>query len=172
MVRKVVVGIVGSRSEGMLYEQMLRDAGLRVESELGSSVSEFADVAPSRIYVDERDLNPDTVRLIASILGKSVDPQLLERYGVQQKGNFLLAVGWFPTEEAATVAAGRLHDRGYETTVERWPWELSPYENRPWALYLKNHDLDSETASAVWEACGIFADANALSPYRRLLEDG
>ncbi|GIV01945.1 MAG: hypothetical protein KatS3mg015_0775 [Fimbriimonadales bacterium] len=172
MAKKVVVGIVGSRSEGMLYEQMLRDAGLRVESELGTAVSEFADVAPSKLYVDERDLNPETVRLIASILGKSVSPDLLQRYGVQPKADFLQAVAWFPTEEAAEEAARRLNERGYRTTVERWPWEVSPYENRPWALFLKNHDLDADTAKTIWEACGVFADANVLSPYRRFLEDG
>lgn len=137
-------------------------------------ISEFADVASSAIYVDEKDLNRETARVILAVLGKNAVREALDPYleGDHRDASELVSVAWFETRALATEARNALEKEGVQCEVRELPWEVSPYEGRPFGLFLPYGHLDLQVAQAVWSLVGDNADTEVLSPYRRFSAEG
>lgn len=174
MGRRIAVGYVATRSEAQIYEQMLRSAGVPAFSELGSVISEFADVASSAIYVDEKDMNHDTAKSILAVLGKNAVREALDPYleGDRPYASELVSVGWFATRALATEARDALKKEGIRCEIRELPWEVAPYEGRTFGLFLPYGHLDLQVARSIWSLVGDNADTNVLSPYRRFSTEG
>lgn len=174
MGRRVIVGYVATRSEAQIYEQMLRAAGVPAFSELGSVISEFADVASSAIYVEQKDLNRDTAESILAVLGKNAVREALLPYlqGNHPAAPGLVSVAWFATRALATDARDALKEKGVRCEVQELPWEVAPFEGRPFGLFMPSEELDLHVAQIVWSLVGDNADTEVLSPYRRFHPEG
>ncbi len=153
---------------------MLRSAGVPAFSELGSVISEFADVASSGIYIDEKELNRETAQAILAVLGNSANREALQPYleGEQRAVPGMVSVAWFPTHALASEARDALKAEGVRCEIRELPWEVSPYEGRPFGLFLPFESLDLRVAQVVWSLVGDSADTDILSPYRRFSTEG
>lgn len=174
MGRRILIGHVATRSEAQIYEQILRSAGVPAVSELGSALSEFADVASSAIYIDEKELNRETAQAILAVLGNSANRDALEPYlkDVVRAEPGMVSVAWFETHALASEARDALKAEGLRCDVRELPWEVSPYEGRPFGLFLPSKDLDLHAAQVIWSLVGDNADTEVLSPYRRFPTEG
>lgn len=173
MERRVLVGIVATRSEAQIYEQILRSAGVPAISELGSAISEFTDVTSSAIYVDEKELNQETAQTILNVLGNNANREALQPYlESNQNDPTMVPVAWFETHALAKQAQDALKKKGLHCLIQELPWEVSPYEGRSFGLFLNSSKLDLRAAQIIWSLVGDHADTERLSPYRRFTSEG
>jgi len=165
---------VATRSEAQIYEQMLRSAGVPAFSELGAAVSEFADVASSAIYVDEKALSREAAQAILAVLGNNANRNVLQPYlGDERYAEpGMVSVAWFETHALAAEARDALKAEDVRCVVRELPWEVSPYEGRPFGLFVSAEDLNLRAAQVIWSLVGDNADTDVLSPYRRFPTEG
>lgn len=80
---RVRIGTATNQALGLLYEDLLRQAGIAVTCEIGSVAGAPDFSQPSAMWIeDDGQLADASVRAaIAELLGRDCDHEVLERYG-------------------------------------------------------------------------------------------
>jgi hypothetical protein len=80
---RVRIGTATNQALGLLYEDLLRQAGIAVTCEIGSVAGAPDFSQPSAMWIeDDEQLADASIRAaIAALLGRDCDHEVLERYG-------------------------------------------------------------------------------------------
>jgi len=87
---RVRIGSVNNQALGLLYEDLLRQAGIPVTCEIGTVAGAPDFSQPSALWIenDEQLADSSVRQAIATLLGRDCDREALDRYGgVTDPGN-------------------------------------------------------------------------------------
>lgn len=87
---RVRIGSVNNQALGLLYEDLLRQAGIAITCEIGTVAGAPDFSQPSALWIEnDEQLSDSSVReAITTLLGRDCDRDVLDRYGgVTNPGN-------------------------------------------------------------------------------------
>ncbi|MCH8274965.1 MAG: hypothetical protein IH851_09260 [Armatimonadetes bacterium] len=181
MGKRIEVGWVASRPEGMIYENLLRSLGVPVVAELGTAWSGFADSGACRIYIDEDELTAERINIIEEVLGDMADKEQLERQREQAKERIgteftlgtepdaepkEIALAWFDDREEGELYEKLLKGQRVPVTLRPAPEDAGAGEER-FGLFIAEDDLSKESIYPIEAYLGDSLDKDALAAVRK-----
>lgn len=158
---RFVIGYARSRSEGLIYEQLLRDRGVPAFSELGYTFGEFSEAAPCRIYAEEDLFRPEHADIVREVLGPNAADITLARFGEDKhpEGKLTYPVAWFTDEDAAAPFVQKLVEQG----LQAWAARVEDAGDTPVGIFFTAQDLTEEIKSKLRSVLGDALDDAAIS---------
>jgi hypothetical protein len=158
---RFVIGYARSRSEGLIYEQLLRDRGVPAFSELGYAFGEFSESAQCRIYAEEDLFRPEHADIVREVMGPNAADITLARFGEdkhrEEKLNY--PVAWFADEDAAEPFVQKLVEKG----LQAWASRVDDAGDTPVGLFIVAEQLTEEIKSKLRSILGDALDDAAIS---------
>ena len=171
MGRRVVIGYASSRSEGLVYEQLLRDSGVQAFSEMGITLGEFSEASQCRLYADEENLTQENLDAVERILGnkaadgtiKVLRRTLPNESGAAEGDDDSVPIAWFDNSDDAEMYRGILRGHGVETKCTAHSGEMG----ESYGLFIRKKLLDKDSVRVLNDYLGDLVDKEIIDEAMR-----